>query len=842
MGFWSDTFGGGNSFSESVANTFTPIDGASYKGGTLVYDSGSNKGTAVSTNSSGGYGSDSKGNAVYSGSANSKSTGYVVKEDDTLSAIAARSGKTVKEVMDLNPQIKDPNTIVAGTALNTGGAASFFKDGVSIFSKDAGKVKGAAPTGIATYTGIGTIGKLAGWVNGLKPGEDESTKDDNGRMVYTSKDDFTYSHNFLGLPYEVTMKDGVAVDTLAQRGKDGRTGYERKAAEARANGDNETADAIMQEAEDNANDGGGEGSGDSANVDAAVERYVEMRKAAGVDVSDEEIRDLINDPEGFMAERGLNLSDMVPTTDVDAEGVNLDPNDPRYTTSEDVTYDATAVEAETVNAPDFTPTGAVTTDTAADRLDAPQYNVDASTGTVDADNLVDATEYSLDMKGSATGVNEDGTTNYTGLALNDWASQDITYMVDTSTTAGKLLADKLGEGNYTDTKATIIGQMDILSSEFKNSNGDPVIPPWAQGTYRNVQRTIAFSGMTGSSATAAAANAIMEATLPIAKDEASFFQTLTIANLDNRQASILNKANTLAKFDMTNLSARENAAVQNAKTFLQMDLQNLANEQQAEVINTQSRVDGMFTDVAEENVNRRLNIANEMENRQFYDTLSYQAATFNANAINATRESNAGRADAASQFNINSTTAREQFEATMARAIDESNVAWRREVATTDTRMRFEASAADVRTALGLTTEGMNRLWDRVDSQLDYIWRSTEADEQRDFELLVAEMNAAAAAASRKASAKGSIWGSIIGGITTVAASDKRLKDNIEYYDTMPNGVKVYTWDWNEIAKKLGVNTTPTMGVLAQEVRKTHPDAVSLGNDGYLRVNYGKIQ
>ena len=35
MGFWSDTFGGGNSFSESVANVTTPGDGYSYKGGTL---------------------------------------------------------------------------------------------------------------------------------------------------------------------------------------------------------------------------------------------------------------------------------------------------------------------------------------------------------------------------------------------------------------------------------------------------------------------------------------------------------------------------------------------------------------------------------------------------------------------------------------------------------------------------------------------------------------------------------------------------------------------------------------------------------------------------------------
>ena len=50
MGLWADTFGGGNSFTESVANVFTPNDGASYVGGTLTYDSGSNAGQVVQQN------------------------------------------------------------------------------------------------------------------------------------------------------------------------------------------------------------------------------------------------------------------------------------------------------------------------------------------------------------------------------------------------------------------------------------------------------------------------------------------------------------------------------------------------------------------------------------------------------------------------------------------------------------------------------------------------------------------------------------------------------------------------------------------------------------------------
>ena len=66
MGFWSDTFGGGNSFSESVANVTTGDDNYEYRGGTL-YDNTTNK--AVDADQ---FGSDSKYGPL--GSADSKNT------------------------------------------------------------------------------------------------------------------------------------------------------------------------------------------------------------------------------------------------------------------------------------------------------------------------------------------------------------------------------------------------------------------------------------------------------------------------------------------------------------------------------------------------------------------------------------------------------------------------------------------------------------------------------------------------------------------------------------------------------------------------------------------------
>lgn len=48
---------------------------------------------------------------------------YKIKYGDTLSSIASNSGKSINELMQLNPSIADPNKIRAGSSLNLGGAA-----------------------------------------------------------------------------------------------------------------------------------------------------------------------------------------------------------------------------------------------------------------------------------------------------------------------------------------------------------------------------------------------------------------------------------------------------------------------------------------------------------------------------------------------------------------------------------------------------------------------------------------------------------------------------------------------------------------------------------------------
>lgn len=77
-----------------------------------------------------------------------------------------------------------------------------------------------------------------------------------------------------------------------------------------------------------------------------------------------------------------------------------------------------------------------------------------------------------------------------------------------------------------------------------------------------------------------------------------------------------------------------------------------------------------------------------------------------------------------------------------------------------------------------------------------------------------------------------------LGGLGVAAFSDRRLKDDIKFAGT-ENGHKVYTWRWNNKAKKLGLEGVGH-GVIADEVKKIKPEAVK-AYMGFDTVDYEMI-
>ena len=83
--------------------------------------------------------------------------------------------------------------------------------------------------------------------------------------------------------------------------------------------------------------------------------------------------------------------------------------------------------------------------------------------------------------------------------------------------------------------------------------------------------------------------------------------------------------------------------------------------------------------------------------------------------------------------------------------------------------------------------------------------------------------------------------GQVIGAVGSLFGfSDIRLKENVMKIGDVQPGVGWYTWDWNDTAKAMGIDT-PTEGVIAQELKEVDPSAVVVGDDGYYRVDYSKV-
>ena len=74
------------------------------------------------------------------------------------------------------------------------------------------------------------------------------------------------------------------------------------------------------------------------------------------------------------------------------------------------------------------------------------------------------------------------------------------------------------------------------------------------------------------------------------------------------------------------------------------------------------------------------------------------------------------------------------------------------------------------------------------------------------------------------------------GGMATF--SDPKLKTNIKQVGTI-NGFDWFTWDWNDVAAKLGL-TGSSEGVMADKVKKTNPELID-EHSGYMTVNYGGV-
>ena len=92
--------------------------------------------------------------------------------------------------------------------------------------------------------------------------------------------------------------------------------------------------------------------------------------------------------------------------------------------------------------------------------------------------------------------------------------------------------------------------------------------------------------------------------------------------------------------------------------------------------------------------------------------------------------------------------------------------------------------------------------------------------------------------ATRGTGANGSDGGNTMS--MTPTMSDRRAKEDIVKVGQHPLGLGIYLFRYKAPFSEL-YGTGRHIGVMADEVAEKYPDAVSRHEDGYLRVDYGRL-
>ena len=331
-----------------------------------------------------------------------------------------------------------------------------------------------------------------------------------------------------------------------------------------------------------------------------------------------------------------------------------------------------------------------------------------------------------------------------------------TYDYTATTTAGQLPQATAAQGTVTQPmvaaqedltalppEATVQGQLANISQSITDAvNQGTSLPAFAQGAKRLVDAAMQQRGLGSSSIAAEAlAQGIINASIPIAQQDAALYKDAIFANLNNRQQ----------------------AALTNANAYLQMDMANLNNNQQTSLANLQIRQQSLFSDQAATNAASQFNSQSQAQTDQFFSNLNTSVRTANAqrtdamnqyavaeqnkisaqNAQNqiAVEEADAQREAAINQFNTQLQDQRQRFNVENQRVIDQSNVLWRRQVNTANTAAINAANQTDAQNLLQISNFALSSLWQQWRDEASWVNTASENNKNRKHNVAMAALD-----------------------------------------------------------------------------------------------------
>jgi len=346
-----------------------------------------------------------------------------------------------------------------------------------------------------------------------------------------------------------------------------------------------------------------------------------------------------------------------------------------------------------------------------------------------------------------------------------------TRVIDPDAIEGVVTAQSLAaaETAELDEKATLTFQLEKLFEGFRPGETPP---DWATAPIRRASNIMAARGLGASSIAAAAiAQSVVEAGIPLAREDAQRFATIQLDNLARNQQVALANAAVFAAMDQTNVGVRLQSQIQNAQNFLAIDVKNLDNLQQAEVLNQAATNQFLLSDQAAENAIEQLNVTTEAETDQFFSQLGVAVDTSNADRITAVEQFNAGQANTISVFNAKQKDLRERFNSELVTQIEASNAQHRRRITLTDNANQMLVNEFNARQANDISVRDYNQQYLTYRDAATRIFSSSENNEQRAVSLASAELQASAVRNAGGGGGSSSILPSLISAGGSVAAA-----------------------------------------------------------------------
>lgn len=214
------------------------------------------------------------------------------------------------------------------------------------------------------------------------------------------------------------------------------------------------------------------------------------------------------------------------------------------------------------------------------------------------------------------------------------------------------------------------------------------VPLWARPAVAKVEQQLASRGISASSiGRDSLFNAIIQAAMPIAQQDATFEQDAYKTMYQSKVQAVLSDVNMEFAAKQFNANSKNQAKQFSAQLKTQVDLQNAA------------RKDAML---------------------QFNAQVKMSSEQFNASQVNSM-----------TQFEAQLQNQRDQFNASMATQIEQSNVQWRRQVNQINTAGENAVNQANVQNAFNLSNQALTFLWQEMRDNAQWEFQATQAEKDR---------------------------------------------------------------------------------------------------------------